>query len=160
MARTADTSSNTATQRTPITYTTGISDSAKHLITCLLRVDPRQRYTAPQVLAHPFVATNMASDDDRREPVIEGACDCCWWFCSRSCFVCLFVLFVCLLLRDFFCVLCSPPFSCSLKMNSHFFFWPSPSTELLKHFPSKDRWKNAVEKLTNVARKLGVHRSS
>jgi calcium/calmodulin-dependent protein kinase I len=39
----------------PDPYWTDISDSAKDLVTHLLQVDPRERFTAEQVLAHPWV---------------------------------------------------------------------------------------------------------
>jgi calcium/calmodulin-dependent protein kinase I len=40
----------------PDPYWTDISDSAKNLVQCLLTVDPKKRYTAKQVLAHPWIA--------------------------------------------------------------------------------------------------------
>jgi calcium/calmodulin-dependent protein kinase I len=46
----------------PDPYWTDISDSAKDLVRCLLCVDPKKRYTAKQVLAHPWIAGNAASD--------------------------------------------------------------------------------------------------
>jgi len=40
----------------PDPYWTDISDSAKNLVQCLLTVDPKKRYTAKQVLSHPWIA--------------------------------------------------------------------------------------------------------
>jgi len=40
----------------PDPYWTDISDSAKDMVQKLLTVDPRKRYTAKQVLAHPWIA--------------------------------------------------------------------------------------------------------
>jgi calcium/calmodulin-dependent protein kinase I len=40
----------------PDPYWTDISDNAKNLVKCLLTVNPTKRYTAEQVLAHPWIA--------------------------------------------------------------------------------------------------------
>lgn len=45
----------------PAPYWSNISDSAKDLVRKLLTVDPAQRYTAQQVLAHPWIAGSTAS---------------------------------------------------------------------------------------------------
>jgi len=45
----------------PDPYWTEISDSAKQLVKLLLCVDPKQRYTAKQALAHPWIAGGGAS---------------------------------------------------------------------------------------------------
>jgi len=44
----------------PDPYWTDISDAAKHLVRCLLCVDPKKRYTAQQVLQHPWIAGTAA----------------------------------------------------------------------------------------------------
>jgi len=44
----------------PDPYWTDISPSAKDLVTNLLRVDPRERFTAEQVLAHEWVKGSTA----------------------------------------------------------------------------------------------------
>jgi len=44
----------------PAPYWNDISDAAKDLVRCLLCVDPNKRYTAKQVLAHPWIAGNAA----------------------------------------------------------------------------------------------------
>lgn len=45
----------------PAPYWTDISDSAKDLVKKLLTVDPKQRYTAKQVLSHPWISGSAAS---------------------------------------------------------------------------------------------------
>lgn len=45
----------------PSPYWSNISDAAKDLVRKLLTVDPNQRYTAKQVLAHPWISGSMAS---------------------------------------------------------------------------------------------------
>jgi len=45
----------------PDPYWTDISDSAKDLVRCLLCVPPKDRYTAAQVLAHPWIAGTTAT---------------------------------------------------------------------------------------------------
>jgi len=45
----------------PDPYWTDISAEAKNLVTCLLTVNPKKRYTAEQVLAHPWI-TGQTSD--------------------------------------------------------------------------------------------------
>ena len=51
----------------PEPYWTEISDSAKDLVRKLLTVDPRQRYTAAQVLQHPWITGGASS-----KPLSEG----------------------------------------------------------------------------------------
>lgn len=45
----------------PAPYWTNISESAKDLVRKLLTVDPAQRYTAKQVLEHPWISGATAS---------------------------------------------------------------------------------------------------
>lgn len=45
----------------PAPYWTNISDSAKDLVRKLLTVDPAARYTAKQVLEHPWISGTTAS---------------------------------------------------------------------------------------------------
>lgn len=45
----------------PAPYWTNISESAKDLVRKLLTVDPAQRYTAKQVLEHPWISGTTAS---------------------------------------------------------------------------------------------------
>ena len=51
----------------PDPYWSEISDSAKDLVRKLLTVDPRQRYTAAQVLQHPWITGGASS-----KPLSEG----------------------------------------------------------------------------------------
>ena len=51
----------------PDPYWTEISDSAKDLVRRLLTVDPKQRYTAAQVLTHPWITGGASS-----KPLSEG----------------------------------------------------------------------------------------
>uniref|UniRef100_UPI00358E74FC serine/threonine-protein kinase DCLK1-like isoform X2 n=1 Tax=Myxine glutinosa TaxID=7769 RepID=UPI00358E74FC len=50
----------------PSAYWDNISSSAKELISCMLQVDVEKRYTAQQVLAHPWVADDVALDQDMK----------------------------------------------------------------------------------------------
>lgn len=56
----------------PNPYWQDVSDSAKNLISHLLLVDKSKRYTADDVLRHPFITENVASHDDRQENVTKG----------------------------------------------------------------------------------------
>jgi len=44
----------------PDPYWTDISDAAKNLVQCLLTLDPKKRYSAKQVLSHPWIAGSAA----------------------------------------------------------------------------------------------------
>ncbi|XP_054709772.1 LOW QUALITY PROTEIN: serine/threonine-protein kinase DCLK1-like [Uloborus diversus] len=46
-----------------------VSDSAKELITMMLQVDPQDRYSAADILEHPWVRADIAPDTDRQTAV-------------------------------------------------------------------------------------------
>lgn len=48
----------------PEKYWSGVSDSAKDLITRMMTVDPKHRYTAEQVLNHPWMMNKAKNDRD------------------------------------------------------------------------------------------------
>ncbi|XP_018620484.1 serine/threonine-protein kinase DCLK1b isoform X4 [Scleropages formosus] len=50
----------------PSPYWDSVSDSAKELITCMLQVEVDQRYTAPQVLDHPWVNDDGMSENEHQ----------------------------------------------------------------------------------------------
>ncbi|XP_074651929.1 serine/threonine-protein kinase DCLK1-like [Tubulanus polymorphus] len=50
-------------------YWNGMSDSAKELIANMLQVDPDRRFTAGQVLEHPWVSDDTAQDNDFHETI-------------------------------------------------------------------------------------------
>jgi len=52
-------------------YWDKISDSAKDLIRNMLVVDPKQRFTSTQVLEHPWIRGNTATDEDIRGALTE-----------------------------------------------------------------------------------------
>ncbi|XP_067663721.1 serine/threonine-protein kinase DCLK1-like isoform X2 [Haliotis asinina] len=49
-----------------------LSTSSKELISHMLTVDPEQRYTAEEVLAHPWVADDTAKDEDLHDNIAKG----------------------------------------------------------------------------------------
>ncbi|XP_060753710.1 serine/threonine-protein kinase DCLK1b isoform X2 [Neoarius graeffei] len=50
----------------PLPYWDNVSDSAKELITCMLQVEVEQRYTALQVLDHPWVNDDGLSENEHQ----------------------------------------------------------------------------------------------
>ncbi|XP_050416467.1 serine/threonine-protein kinase DCLK1 [Patella vulgata] len=52
-------------------YWDDVSESAKDLITNMLVVDPDQRFTAEQVLTHPWVASDTARDEDIHDNIAK-----------------------------------------------------------------------------------------
>ncbi|XP_062872438.1 serine/threonine-protein kinase DCLK1b [Trichomycterus rosablanca] len=50
----------------PLPYWENVSDTAKELITCMLQVEVDQRYTALQVLDHPWVNDDGLSENDHQ----------------------------------------------------------------------------------------------
>ncbi|ESO93820.1 hypothetical protein LOTGIDRAFT_228585 [Lottia gigantea] len=52
-------------------YWDDVSDSAKELISNMLVIDPEHRYTAEQVLQHPWVASDTARDEDLHDNITK-----------------------------------------------------------------------------------------
>ncbi|XP_076833132.1 serine/threonine-protein kinase DCLK1-like isoform X2 [Brachyhypopomus gauderio] len=50
----------------PLPYWDNVSDTAKDLITCMLHVEVTQRYSALQVLDHPWVKDDCVSENERQ----------------------------------------------------------------------------------------------